>query len=228
MLWFSLVKNLKIHIFPPTQQSWLQATTSHKFTFNSNLFNKHLAHYTFPQINNLCTDNYLNCIVYMTSKPISEAKILSRAHSFKHNFIAKANSDTFLCLTEESNISYITSYDMPMALLPFIISFISEGHLINTSNYIEYPYTFVDPIQDYLLVDHLPMYNNYRNFYNSFNKDLINLGYSPEDIKLIHYEVGKILSTLAFENKGNIYDIEASVKLFTYVWDHSNQTKYLK
>ena len=137
----------------------------------------------------------------------------------------KVNSDTFLCLTEESNISYITSYNIPIALLPFIISFISEGYLINTSNYIEYLYTFVDSIQDYLLVDHLLMYNNYRNFYNSFNKDLINLGYSPKDTKLIHYEVEKILSTLAFENKGNIYNIEMLVKLFTYIWDHSNQTK---
>ena len=134
----------------------------------------------------------------------------------------KVNSDTFLCLTEESNISYITSYNIPIALLPSIISFISEGHLINTSNYIEYLYTFVDSIQDYLLVDHLLMYNNYRNFYNSFNKDLINLGYSPKDTKLIHYEVEKILRTLAFENKGNIYNIETLVKLFTYIWDHSN------
>jgi hypothetical protein len=153
----------------------------------------------------------------MTSNPIDDAKILSRAHSFKRNLIGKVNNDTFLCLTEESNISYITSYDMPTALLPFIISFVNEGHLISTGNYIEYPYTFVHPIRDYILVDYLPTYNMYTNFHNSLNNDLSNSEYSLEYTKLIHYEVGRVLSNLAYKNKGNIYDIETSIKLFTHV-----------
>jgi len=218
----SLIKNLKTHIFPTAQQSWLQAVTSNNFNFNSDVLkNYKTLHYTIPQINDFCTSDYSNCIMYMTSKSIDKAKILSKAHSFKTNLTGKIKNDTLLCLTEESNISYTTSYDLPIALLPFVISFISEGHLINTNNYIEYPYTFVYPIQDYLLVDQLPMYDMYRNFYNSFNKDLINLGYSPEDTKIIHYEVGKILSTLAF-------DIETSVKLFTHAWEYNNQVKYIK
>jgi hypothetical protein len=164
----------------------------------------------------------------MTSKPKGEVRILSRAHSFKESLMEKANNSTFLCLTEESNISYTIGYDLPMALLPFIISFISEGHLIGTTNYIEYPYTLTCPIRDYVLIDGLLMYDIYVNFYNNFNRDLINLGYSPEDTKLIHYEVGKILSTLAFENKGNIYNIETSIKLFTHAWEYNNQVKCIR
>ena len=229
MLWPSLIKNLKTHIFPTTQQNWLQATTSNKFTFNSDALRKYpVHHYTFPQINDFSTSNFSNYIIYMTSKPKGEVRILSRAHSFKESLMEKANNSTFLCLTEESNISYTIGYDLPMALLPFIISFISEGHLIGTANYIEYPYTFTCPIRDYVLIDGLPMYDIYVNFYNNFNRDLINLGYSPEDTKLIHYEVGKILSTLAFENKGNIYNIETSIKLFTHAWEYNNQVKCIR
>jgi hypothetical protein len=187
MLLPSLIKNLKTHIFPTAQQSWLQAVTSNNFNFNSDVLkNYKTLHYTIPQINDFCTSDYSNCIMYMTSKSIDKAKILSKAHSFKTNLTGKIKNDTLLCLTEESNISYITSYNMPMALLPFIISFISEGHLISTSNYIEYPPTFIYPIRDYLLVDHLPTYNMYVNFHNSFDNDLRSLGYSPEYIKLIH------------------------------------------
>jgi len=224
-----LIKNLKTHIFPTTQQSWLQAVTSNKFTFNSDALKKYtVPHYTFPKINNFCTSDYSNYIIYMTSTSVHEAKILSRAHSFKHNTVERINNDTYLCLIEESNISYITSYNMPMALLPFIIGFISEGDLINTSNYIEYPPTFVYPIRDYLLVDYLPTYNMYVNFHNSFDNDLSNLEYSPEYIKLIHYEVGRILSAVSYEHKGNIYDIETSTKLFTHIWEQDNRLKYIK
>ena len=229
MVFDFLIKNLKTHIFPTTQQSWLQAITSNKFIFNSNALKKYTTHhYTFPKINNFCTSDYSNYIIYMTSTPVHKAEILSRAHSFKKNAMEKIDNDTYLCLIEESNISYITSYNMPMALLPFIISFISEGHLISTSNYIEYPPTFIYPIRDYLLVDHLPTYNMYVNFHNSFDNDLRSLGYSPEYIKLIHYEVGRILSDISYKNKGNIYDIETSIKLFTHVWDQDNRLKYIK
>lgn len=140
--------------------------------------------------------------------------MVSRAHSFKNHFSKEANNDAFLCLIEESHINYILTYNISMALLPFIVSFIGEGSLVGTPNYTEYLYTFVQPIRDYILIDSLPMYTIYKNFYISLGKDLANLGYPPKETKLIHYEVGKILSNLSFHNKNKLYNTEIVVELF--------------
>ena len=171
---------------------------------------------------------YSNHVLYLTSTPVEGAKILSRAHSFKDSLMNKTNNDTFLCLIEESHINYMSTPSILMVMLPFIVSFISEGSLVGTPNYIEYPHTFIEPIRDYLLIDSLPIYTMYENFYNSLNKDLTDLGYSPETIKLIHYEVGKILSNLSFHNKNKLYNTEISVELFNDAWELNKQIKHLK
>jgi hypothetical protein len=108
--------------------------------------------------------------------------VVSRAHSFKNHFSKEVNNDAFLCLIGESHINYIPKYNISMALLPFIVSFIGEGSLVGTPNYTEYPYTFVQPIRDYILIGSLPMYTIYENFYISLGKDLANLGYPPKKL----------------------------------------------
>lgn len=169
-----------------------------------------------PKINTFTTNDYSNCIMYLTTKIVPDAKILSVSQSFKINHMTSelTNKDTFLCLIDEANVTYLSSNSAPVVLLPFIISFINEGSLINTCNYIEYPSTFIQPIRNYLLIDSLPMYTMYENFYCSLNNDLVTLGYSSEEIKLIHYEVGRTIGTLSFEHKGKTYSEDKAVELF--------------
>jgi hypothetical protein len=154
--------------------------------------------------------------MYLTTKPVDGAKVLSSSQSFKKNHQGEANAETFLCLIEECNITYSGGYEVSLALLPLVVSFINEGSLINTTNYIEYPTPFIQPIRNYLLIDNLPLYIMYENFYVNLNNDLSNLGYSPKEIKLIHYEVGRTLNTLSFGYKDMILSVDKSTELFNY------------
>jgi len=130
----------------------------------------------------LLPHDYSNYIVYLTVKPVDNAKVLSSAQSFKPNHLGNDKAETFICLIEECNISYLLNDSTPLALLPLIVSLINEGSLIGTSNYIECSTTLMHPVRNYLFIDNLPLYAMYENFYINLNKDLNILGYSPEEI----------------------------------------------
>jgi len=224
-----LIKNLKTHLFSPTQENWLQAVGSKNFCFNSARLEKwSVNHLTIPQLNNYITNDYPNYITYLTTKPVSGVSALSSAQSFKKNLMGDTNAETFVCLIEDCNITYSGGYEVPLALLPFIVSFINEGNLLNTTNYIEYSTTFIQPIRNYLLIDNLPLYIMYENFYTDLNNNLITLGYSPEETKLIHYEVSRVLNTLSFTHKGMVLSEDQSVELFSHAWKCNDKVRYLK
>lgn len=215
-----------MYIFPTTQQNWLEAVTSNKFSFNSQIYSKNpqYFHYTVPKINSFTTDDWSNYITYSTTKIVPNARVLSYAQSFKRGQLDK---DAFLCLIEESSITYSSGNNVTWALLPFIIGFINEGNLIGTTSYIDYSPTFIQPIRKYLLVDDILMYTMYESFYNSFNNDLVVLGYSSEETYLIHQEVGRTIGTLSFKHKGNTYSEEVAIKLFKQAWAENDRVKHL-
>ena len=84
------------------------------------------------------------------------------------------------------------------------------------------------PLRNYLFIDNLLLYAMYENFYINLNKDLNILGYSPEEIKLIHYEVSKTLNILSFDYKGRVLSEDESTKLFNLYWEYNDKVKFLK
>jgi hypothetical protein len=68
----------------------------------------------------------------------------------------------------------------------------------------------------------------YENFYINLNNDLSNLGYSPNEIKLVHYEVSRTLNTLSFNYKNMILSVDKSTELFNHTWQYNDKVQYIK
>ena len=188
-----------------------------KFIFNSDILNhwfKSPPHYT-PNFTTRVTTELLS------AKPSIKCDWNISFNIYKSaldQLKDPTNKDTPFTrwLIEESNVYYTVSYDLPMAAAHFVITFISEGYLVNTIDYVKYSYTFIYPIQDSLLINRVPNYDTYLSFYNSFNDDLINIGYSPKDTELMYYEIEKILNVVELESKNEVNSIDTSVNPFVF------------